>query len=676
MSLTSHFGRPPRCDGRRQCTECANNGSACIYTDTRLSDSDETAMDDTQYIQTILDRLKRAQTYLDKETQTQGKDLGLWYAFPRAVELLLVPLAPPHREDTDAGLSELSMSLSALSLDTADPGYQGRSGNALLTKAAAEARSKSVPPEPERSPPASKPWTLRMWETPSTLLTHALDLPAPALLGTLIQLYFTRTHTVLPLLHRQTFDAHLSSELHTTHIGFAKTLLLVGALGATYLPAPYYAQDVRFGLAWKLYRQFLHLNNGFPRQQASVYDVQSYCLAASFMDCMDNARTALKIADMGIRVSFDTGGHRAKVYSPDLLDAELENRAFWMLLFLDVNCCATIGRPVMLDLLDMDTGVAKDFPDSIPGYMHALTGLYRIMSFMQRVVYALNRVNIMTGIQDPRRMIQPLDRALDVWMASLAAPLRWNPSPKPDPHLPLDQSATLHCMYYYIRILVHRRYLPSVAQSSGTPPDTESIAICSTAARECIRVALRHSQIRPDTPIWLSQSPLFTSAMVLVLCARDHDGDDSLPDSVIDVEGDLRLAEHAERLLRTQAERWPSSQFFADTLHQVLNMEDPADPNVNANPTQQSFTGYSYGSPESASTSSPENYTDPETPPQMDVSDPDMESDVLEGATVNPGQINLPPAFVGDAEIVLTKGRRARVIASGASGVDEMTALF
>nr|GAT52629.1 predicted protein [Mycena chlorophos] len=503
-------------------------------------------------MRTLLYQIQRTEAQVEQESKLEdGKSLG-WWTFQRSLDFIVMPFAPPHPSDSDAALSEVTRGLSGLSLHEGmgDPGFQGRSGAVLLVKAAADAKSSSESVSGCEQPTKSRtlrPWTTRLWDTPSHDLPHTVEFPAPALLDTLLRLYFTRTHTVLPLLHRPTFEKQLAAGLHLTHIGLARIVLLVCALGSTSLPAPYYSRSARFSLGWGFYSQFLELKENFPRQQATVADIQASCLAAAFLNCMDNVRSAMMVSRTGLRRSLDIGAHRGSVSPVADEGHESSTRVFWFILFIDLNHCVALGRGVLLDPMDMSIGSSKDYADGVPGYMDALITLYRIMNFIHLALYPLNR---------------SMDTGLDYWFKNLPSPLRWNPDTNSGSKRPLDQSAALHCLYYYLRILLHRRYLPAIAFSSGTEPEPRTVGVCTVAARECIKVALRHRELRPDTPIWFSQQPLFTSAMILIICARDTDVHASTVPP-INVAEDLKLAEAAADVLSDQAERWPSSQFYA-----------------------------------------------------------------------------------------------------------------
>ena len=111
--------------------------------------------------------------------------------------------------------------------------------------------------------------------------------------------------------------------------------------------------------------------------------------------------------------------------------------------------------------------------------------------------------------------------------------MRWDPNRENEAFF--HQSAWLYCAYYYIQIIVHRPFIPSVGKSS--PLSFPSLAICTNAARSCSHIVDLHMR-RSKTPsqfqvrlifffsvpenlisCWKldSQIAVFTSGIVLLL---------------------------------------------------------------------------------------------------------------------------------------------------------------
>jgi hypothetical protein len=71
------------------------------------------------------------------------------------------------------------------------------------------------------------------------------------------------------------------------------------------------------------------------------------------------------------------------------------------------------------------------------------------------------------------------------------SPVRWGEQQE-DPIF-FTQSAILYSLYYWVQIAVHRRFIPRPRDSSGIL-SFPSLAICTNAARSCLRVCDAYSK--------------------------------------------------------------------------------------------------------------------------------------------------------------------------------------
>ncbi|KAF8153684.1 hypothetical protein K438DRAFT_1778034 [Mycena galopus ATCC 62051] len=128
-----------------------------------------------------------------------------------------------------------------------------------------------------------------------------------------------------------------------------------------------------------------------------------------------------------------------------------------------------------------------------------------------------------------------------------------------------DQSATFACLYYHARILIHRSPLSRVPI---VPLDAPARKICTEAARACIHIADAHRRCRPDHPLLFSQNPVFTAGMVIVVDLAGN------TDNLCDTAPDLALIRTAIDVLRSQQQRWPSSEFYDRARRFGFNCSD------------------------------------------------------------------------------------------------------
>lgn len=104
------------------------------------------------------------------------------------------------------------------------------------------------------------------------------EFPEQDLLWLLIDKYFTYVNAFLPLLHRQTFESHVSEGLHLRNGGFGGVVSLVCALGSRHTNDPRVllpeTQDCgSAGWAWFDQVQLIRYSCLAP---ASIHEIQSY----------------------------------------------------------------------------------------------------------------------------------------------------------------------------------------------------------------------------------------------------------------------------------------------------------------------------------------------------------------------------------------------------------------
>ncbi|KAF8994386.1 fungal-specific transcription factor domain-containing protein [Cyathus striatus] len=309
-------------------------------------------------------------------------------------------------------------------------------------------------------------WRRFSWEKGFTCATTKYTFPSPDLIAILTDAYFVHVNLLLPLLHRPTFERDVANGLHLNDEGFGGVLLLVCAVGSRYTEQI----DER---TWFNQVQIVKQSLLDP---LTLYNLQSYCLAAEFMKGSHHAPQAEWIlTGFGIRLAQDVGAIRLTV------EDELWKRAFWVLVAMDRVISMGIGRPCAIfdDHLDVDMPVECDDeywehpdptqrfkqPNGVPSTVTAFNQhlqLYKVMAFAMSTIYSL-------------------DSALNNWMSSLPDYLRWDPNRSDDRFFKL--SGSLITTFYYVQMIIHRPY--SAVNKQPTSLSLPSIAICTSAARSC-----------------------------------------------------------------------------------------------------------------------------------------------------------------------------------------------
>ncbi|KAJ7624027.1 hypothetical protein DFH06DRAFT_755910 [Mycena polygramma] len=359
---------------------------------------------------------------------------------------------------------------------------------------------------------------------------------------------------------------------------------------------------------------------------------------------------------------WDVGSHRNKTWAPTVtIQDDLEKRAFWTLSFLDTQLSGSLGRSAVLDPVQMDVTLPAECDDehwqpwglgfqpqdkpSSMAFFNCLINLYRNFHLVLRTLYTIrvNQIRMESTHQLPC-LAAELDAALDKWFTSLPQHLVWLPDGLDG--IVFDQSAVLHCLYYYTRILIHRPFVPGLSLLHESNPD--ALGICTQAAKACICVADIHRRRRPNNPL------LFRRRTGELRDSRD----------------DLALIYKAVGILETQQERWVSCEFFVcvfsfvcctspremvddlcfkTTLRRVLALDE--DSTGQFDDFQHGSNVDSFGTFQvHAST------TQTSEPGPTDVASPwpfpDASTALPPNPPAPPQQIWFPPVFVGDEEIV------------------------
>ena len=108
--------------------------------------------------------------------------------------------------------------------------------------------------------------------------------PPRDLLDTLVDLYFRRMNSHLPLLHEPTFTAGLNVELHLRDSGFGAVVLLVCACAARFTNDPRVllnGTDDRKSAGWKWFKPVQASRRAIRRQHPRIYDLQLACVSQS-----------------------------------------------------------------------------------------------------------------------------------------------------------------------------------------------------------------------------------------------------------------------------------------------------------------------------------------------------------------------------------------------------------
>lgn len=556
----------------------------------------------------ILDQLGGAfdkETWLAKGGPTKtGLPVSRSESRGRAVQPKLPPVDADDLDPSDDELTKvntLETRMKEVSIDPMHPRFFGKSSSVMFLQTAMALKHTYSGQEPNlaadgrrRMAPCKRPeyWRAHSWvmESLENPKPHT-NFPPEDLMMHLIDRYFTRMDILIPLLHRPTFEKGIADGLHKHDEGFGSTVLLVCALGSRWTDDPRVilpGTNSGHSAGWEWFRQVQWVRRSLlspPR----LYDLQICCLTAMFLHGSSTPQSSWTVIGTGIRLAQDVGAHRRKVYNHNkrTVEDELWKRAFWVLVCLDRYISSALGRPCAIHDEDFDVEMPIEVDDEYwihpdleqafkqpPGkpsnatYFNCLLRLNQILAFALRTIYSINKSKAMLGFVGPQweqHIVAELDSALNKWIDSVPDHLRWDPNRENEVYF--TQSAMLYASYYHLQIIVHRPFIPTPRKPS--PLSFPSLAICTNAARSCIRVLDAQCK-RTGHPSVNNMMALFASAIVLLLSIWGG----KKAGLVVDADKGMEDVHKAMRMLRTLETKWHVAGRIWDIMYELASAGD------------------------------------------------------------------------------------------------------
>ncbi|KAJ7204943.1 fungal-specific transcription factor domain-containing protein [Mycena pura] len=517
------------------------------------------------------------------------------------VRSLSVPPPPPHGDDLVH--LELTRKFGRLAVGTRDIRFLGKSSSVVLIKAAINLKADDdggVRPWGSRR---LQYWTYKPWEF-TKLRTHNYTFPPLPLMLELAELYFAHVNKYLPLLHRPTFERNVREGLYLRNDSFAATVLLVCAVASRWSADPRMGAPGGIGVdphadanahhppaaanglscGWAWFNQ-VPLVGDHMFGQATLYDLQYYCLAVQFLEGSSAPQACWTLVGVGLRLAQqDMGAHRRSAHVEELsVEHEQMKRAFWVLVYLDRIISSGMGRPCAMqyDDFDIDMPIECDDeywehptrpfqqPPGIPSrvsFFNTMISLNNMLAFSLKILYPLNKVRTVLSITDAweENVVAELDSALNSWHDKVPEHLRWDPA-RADPVF-FDQSVALQCGYYHLQILVHRPFIPMMRKSA--PTALPSLAVCTSAARACANVVNVQQQRKGRVPVVFSLHAVFTSAIVLLLNVWSGRRTGLVPDPTREIANVQKCME----VVRLCEDRWQHAGLLWDILWELASV--------------------------------------------------------------------------------------------------------
>ncbi|KAJ6479497.1 fungal-specific transcription factor domain-containing protein [Mycena vitilis] len=497
------------------------------------------------------------------------------------------PAPEPHADDL--AHHALVEDMEQLSIQSVNNRFLGKSSGAMLVKAAVLLR--------EGYEERDMPWTSRRmhywtYNPSKNRVPHTgpFVFPPADLLSSLIDLYFVHKNVYFPLLHRPSFERSVADGLHLREPAFGTVLLLVCAMGSRFSDDPRVCppgtEPLKCG--WEFFDQ-VPFQLGHLFEKPSVWHLQYYCLATSFLE-FSVPSACWTLIGLGIRLAQDVGVHRAA--EPGVrptLESELWKRGFWVLVSYDRQVSMALGRGCATQYEDMDLDLPIECDDEFwvtevedpakawaqpagrPSqitFFNCYLRLNNLLAFALKMLYTLNKTKKMLAHRDPKweeHIVAELDSALNGWIDSIPAHLRWDPNRRDDVFF--DQSAFLYCSYYQVQMTIHRPFIPTVREQGG-PSALPSLAICTNAARSCSHVADISRLRKNGAPMPVLLSSVFTSGLVLLLNVWSGKRTGLPPQ----MNSAITEVHRCLAVMRGCEGRWQSAGLFYDLLYEIASI--------------------------------------------------------------------------------------------------------
>ncbi|KAG7098621.1 hypothetical protein E1B28_000543 [Marasmius oreades] len=404
-------------------------------------------------------------------------------------------------------------------------------------------------------------WRLPKWEfaweglhirSPEFLTDVLAKFPPPELTTTLFDLYFHHINILFPLIHKPTFERQWKGRLHERNIWFACLTMSIFALGSRWcqdvrvLPESEQvkpAETIDWTLAgWDYFSVCVSVHRMrrslfFP---ASLFEIQTFSTMSLFLRGTSTQTTAWLFITMGMRKAQDAGAHRKTIYHrTPTVDDELWKRAFWMLVGLDRVTSAALGRPCSIDDENFDLDPPLDVDDEYwenddpalafqqpTGKPSRLTSFILWLSLTDVIAFAIRTLYCVRpngGLMEhmkppaPEDLVKRLDRSLVAWMDKIPEYLRWGRDMQD--HVTSNQSTMLYNTYYFTQILVHRPFIRPLRITSldgNVASPCSALALCSSAAKTCVRIIERQTQFGYSNVIELVHIAQVAAAILII----------------------------------------------------------------------------------------------------------------------------------------------------------------
>ena len=307
-------------------------------------------------------------------------------------------------------------------------------------------------------------WSHPPWDVTAPFAQNRATWPDPSLENQLVDSYFNRIDTHLPLLDELAFRAQLASGLHARDCSFAAVCWLVFANAARFVDHPdvlCYKDPCSAGAAHFLAAQALYQTKAdIWTEIPDTTSLQITVLKCTWLHGTASPHLAWLLAGSQLRASQELGIH-VRVSHEESSEMLAAKRAFWCLYHLDMLHCVSSGRRPVLREGEFDYDLPLVFQAD------ARTSAFAQKLVLDRIIgQTLDKLyGVHAGTTED---VKKLLAMTDAWKFALPSFLQVAPGP-PITHTADSLSlhnASLAIHFHYVRILINRPLLPRTSRAT------------------------------------------------------------------------------------------------------------------------------------------------------------------------------------------------------------------
>ncbi|TIC24928.1 hypothetical protein E3Q10_03650 [Wallemia mellicola] len=354
----------------------------------------------------------------------------------------------------------------------------------------------------------------------------------------LVEIYFDKVNSTLPLLNKKRFVAEISQR--KLERKFASILILVCALGALYcddqrvlLPS---REPFRFLAGSSFLATYKRKAPDYSLSAATLEDIQALILLQMFVQRSTHLKSSWNLNGAALVIAEDIGLHLQSAL-PDQSDRESRSRAMYCIYLFDRSLSAAYGRRILCKDEDLALELPKPLPEEIGSdeelaiiYFNHMVKLYGIQGQIMQQIYSLKKGN---EKNDTHKSVASMSSKLNQWLDAVPEQLKY--TERCCNNFIFQLASNLRIAHYNIQIFMYKNFVPHPHTKKLSKFKMQSLMICANAARSLLSIfntmELKRSIVQNYIDVMLNLSP-FNAIVILILsaCESRRNGQDNQSD--------------------------------------------------------------------------------------------------------------------------------------------------